>query len=162
MIFQLKNKSLHSINYNLQLKAALKDLPLVSPKTQIVAANTLPDHNTMKDIGNLCILNCSVCRKVFTSFKCLVNHHKQDHNGKSGPYKTEQVAEARYHKGHICAKSVLCDNAVIVKHLTRHKLNVSQYKERFVLKNGGRVFPTFLDYCHNNNKFEILTMTKGK
>ncbi len=57
----------------------------------------------------------------------------------------------------------MCDMDVIRNHvIDSHKMGLGQYKKDYVMKGGGKVFPTFCDYLKDNDVFESLKMDKAR
>ncbi len=144
--------------YISKLKTAIKDIPIVQPQTRrTLETNSLSVNQVTKDVGNLSFFKCPVCFKPNLNFATLVHHCKKAHQGRQLLYNKEHVVEARYHRCFICTKIVLCDNATISSHVhATHRVILSSYIKDYVLKGGGKVFPTFKDYCRNNQIFEII------
>ncbi len=144
--------------YILQIKSALKDIPAFHPESSYSPEfYSIRNDQTTGDVGNLSFFKCSICSRSDMSYKCLVNHCNRQHPKQKVKYSTQQVVEARYHKCHICDRIVLCDNQFLGKHLVNtHKMKMHEYVEQYVLKNGGRVFPTMADFRRNNKVFEKL------
>ncbi len=143
--------------YISKLKAEIKDIPVVQPKTNRVSQpNTLQEDQVTKNVGNLSFFKCPICPKYGLHFQTLVSHCKKEHQAKQLLYNKEHVEEARYHRCFICARIVLCDLSILTSHVRRsHGIAISLYIKNFVLKGGGKVFPTFRDYIHNNQSFQI-------
>ncbi len=90
--------------------------------------NSLPSDQVTKDTGNVTFFKCSVCSKSISSFANLMHHYKKEHHLTRISYNAESVAQARYHKCHICAKIILCDNSFVYKHVSKsHGIKPSQY-----------------------------------
>ncbi len=144
--------------YLSKLKTVIQDIPMVQPQiNRILKAGTLSENQVTKDVGNLSFFKCPVCSKTNMNFAMLVYHCKREHQGRQLVYNKEYVVEARYHRCFICAKILLCDNAMISSHVyATHHVILSSYIKDFVLKGGGKVFPTFQEYCHNNQTFKII------
>ncbi len=153
----LPNVEEQEADYLSKLKSAIKDIPIVQTQTNnILKANSLSENQVTKDVGNLSFFKCPVCSKTNMNFAMFLNHCKKEHQGKKLLLK-EHVVEARYHRCFICAKIVLCDNSMISSHVSStHHVTLSSYIKDFVLKGGGRVFPTLQDYCRKNQTFEII------
>ncbi len=156
---KLPNFEEQGCQYISKLKTAIKDIPIVQPQTRrTLETNALSENQVTKNIGNLSFFKCPVCSKPNMNFAMLVNHCKKQHQHKKFIYDKKHVVEARYHRCFICAKIVLCDNAMISSHIsgTHSGVAISTYIKDFVLKGGGKVFPTFRDYRQNNQIFEII------
>ncbi len=69
----------------------------------------------------------------------------------------DQVVEARYHKCYICDRVVLCDMFFLrINFRNNHKINLKQYANEYVLKNGSQVIPTLNDFMMNYDVFETM------
>ncbi len=129
---------------------------MVQPQAnRILEPKSLSDNQVTKHVGNLSFFKCPICPKSDMPYKRLVYHCKKEHKMKQLLYNKDHVVEARYHKCFICAKIVLCDNAILTAHVWRsHEIPLSSYVKKFVEKGGGKAFETFRDYCHNNQSFK--------
>ncbi len=147
--------------YHHELRVAMKDVALVSPKAQcVLSSDCLSKCDTTCSVGNLCFFKCFYCNKSDMSFGSFRSHLLKKHNCKSWSYKPECVVEARYHKCLICAKTILCDNHILRSHLINHKTNLKQYVNNYVVQHGGKVFPTFQDFRRDSTVFEMLKAKK--
>ncbi len=90
------------------------------------------------------------------SLGCLAGHSVEKHKVKRFQFKKEYITEARYHKCHICSKIVICDNRILKSHIKNHKIKLSEYNFKFVLKSGNRVFPTYQEFKSNSDVFDSL------
>ncbi len=137
-----------------ELKTCIQDIPTVKPQDQmILKPHCLPDQMLTCDVGNIVFFKCPACSKSNMSYHNLRHHYKK-HEMSNVSYNVKLVVEARYHKCIICQKIVLCDNHILKNHLCKgHKINLSEYMENYVRKSGNKVFPTFKDYCLNNDVF---------
>ncbi len=142
--------------YKSMLKSETKNIPSVKPKDKCtLKPNSLPDNQTTKSVGNLSWYKCNYCSKTNLSYGCLRDHYKRRHKRSHCPHKKQLLLEARYHKCLICKSIVLCDNSVLQAHIGGvHKMNFFEYQTNYVLKNGGRVFPTFREYLNNRQVFD--------
>ncbi len=145
--------------YILKLKSVIQDIPALQKTCHPfhVKDNTIPEDQTTKDVGNISFFKCPLCSAADMSYPFLLKHFKESHPQKHVSNDKGYIIQARYHKCHICANLVLCDNAVITTHLARsHKLKMSQYIKDYVLKNGNKVYPTFRDYCCDRQVFDRM------
>ncbi len=138
--------------YQLELTSAIRNIPAVQHQTNFfLEPNALPDDQVTKDIGNLSFFKCPNCSLTNMSYNHLVNHNKKKHQVKHIPYSTRHAVEVRYHRCHLCARIVLCDNRIIGNHLSNsHKMKLSEYSNKYVLKNGNRIFSTLPEYQRSN------------
>ncbi len=140
--------------YIKELKSNIEDIPAIQPKNKtVLKPDSLPENAVTKDIGNISFFKCTLCPKADMSFKNLLHHFKSVHKMKSVHFKADMVAEARYHRCHICDKIVLCDNSILIKHVQKHKITLSQYAKDYVLKNDGKVFSNYWEYCKSKTTF---------
>ncbi len=147
-------------HYYKELRIAMKNIAMVSPKAQCtLKSSSLPKFQTTSNVGNLCFFKCLLCNKSEMSFGNFSCHLRREHNCKTALYKQENVVEARYHKCLMCARIVLCDNHILRGHLKGHKTNYAQYVKNYVVKVGGKVFPTFQEYRRDRTVFEMLKAT---
>ncbi len=158
--FQINNLPNLEEVYQMQVRLAIKDIPAFQPKLHHSHPdqNTLLDDQATKHVGNMTIFKCSQCGKQERSYLCLSNHYKTIHQTKLLIHEMDNVgvAEARYHKCHICAENVLSDRAVIRRHISKrhNNMKMTPYINNYVLKNGYKVVPTFHDFNANNRIFE--------
>ncbi len=138
-----------------KLQWFIKDIPVFKGKSIcILKPQSLQSCQTTKDTGNMSFFKCPVCSRSNMSFSCLVAHSVDRHEVKHFQLKKEYITEARYHKCHICAKIVICDNRILSSHLMSHKIKLSEYNSKFVVKNGNRVFPTYQEFKSNRDVFD--------
>ncbi len=144
----------------MELKVQIKNIPVVQPKFKCtLEANSLPNDQVTRDVGNLCFFKCLRCQKSNMSFRCLSSHYLNKHK-ENIQYKIQNVVEARYHKCHVCQKILLCDLEMIRSHVQhRHSLKRHEYFENYVLKKGDRVVHTFKEYLQND--YQILKTLKS-
>ncbi len=161
-ITKLPNQKDEFSKYQNMLKCAIQDIPAIRPrKACALPANSLSNDETTQNVGNISSFKCLVCQKSTMSHTCLRQHYKTRHHINYNKYNAEQVIEARYHQCHICAKTILCDNIFLTRHLTNsHKTTMREYIKDHVFKNGGAVYPTFKDYQKNNYVFEVMSNSK--
>ncbi len=150
------------LEYQLKLKSEIHDIPIVKPKNKLkLEPHSISNSETTKHVGNLSWFKCSYCSKTNMSFGSLQKHCYNVHQKGNFSYKKELVMEARYHQCLICETIILCDRSVIYKHLNySHKINLEQYNKSYVIKSGGRVFPTFREYLNNWQVFECLELQR--
>ncbi len=134
-------------HYQVELKKQIDDIPVVQAQDQCVLnAGFLSNSQVTIDTGNLCFFKCHVCCESYMNFTSLKTHSKRYH-GEIISYRVENVVEARYHKCHICAKILLCDNVFILNPIDRsHSYTRLKNFEHYVVKSGARVFNTFRKY----------------
>ncbi len=122
-----------------------------------LSANSVHEKNITKDVGNLTFFNCSLCTKTNISYGCLVKHKMRNHQIKNYTYDKNEVQDAQYHKCLICSRLLLCDNTIVAQHIsTYHRTSFLKYKEEYVLKVGGKIFPSLIEYRRNNCVFNIV------
>ncbi len=154
---QYENSKYLETQYMHKMQWFLKDIPVFKGKSICISKpRSLQSYQTTKDTGNISFFKCPVCSRSNISYSCLFAHAVDRHKVKHFPFKTEYITEARYHKCHICAKIVLCDNVILRNHLYIHKIKLSEYNSKFVLKNGNRVFPTYQEYKSNRDVFDLF------
>ncbi len=167
VVYSFKSLSASEVNellkqYILHLKSVIQDIPASQQPTchpfLAMKKDSLPESQTTKDAGNISFFKCHLCEQADLSYTYLLKHFKESHHLKHVSYDKRCLAEARYHKCHICANSVLCDNTVLRSHLvhSHKKLKLSQYIKDYVLKNGNKVFPTFRDYFYDRQVFDHM------
>ncbi len=147
-----KMKSLEDgkVEYFEKLNAAISKIPSVPVKPHhTLEAASIPDNLVTGDVGNISIFKCLLCNESSMCFSSLRFHcqkqHKQEQ--KFASFNSAAVAKARYHKCHICAKIILCDNTFVGKHTRNwHKLCFEEYKKDFVLKRGHKAYPVFKEF----------------
>ncbi len=149
--------------YQSLLRAAIKNIPVIKQKystggtKRVLKAKSIPNDQVTENVGNLTFFECCNCGKTDMSYNALVKHSKNKHGLKS-LNQLDWAAEVRYHKCHICDRIVLCDNAILSSHLKRcHKTKLDRYMKDFVLKRGGKVFPTFRDYQRDQDVFKSFS-----
>ncbi len=142
--------------YCKELKDVISKIPVVEAKPHyVLSPNSLPNHQVTRDVGNCSFFKCPRCNESDLSYKLLLAHCKKEHQMKHVPFNSQNVAEARYHKCHVCDKIVLCDEHLIARHIRDiHKSSLTKYVKEFVLKSGGRAFPVFADYRKDIQIFE--------
>ncbi len=150
-----KHDNPQQTQYQIELQLLIKDIPSLKPRpTYTLKANALSDGQVTKDVGNITSFKCPECYFSCVSFLGFTRHIKKEHKLKKISY-IKHIVEARYHRCHICAKIVLCDNIIVGRHvITKHQVNLLHYQKEYVLKTGNRVLPTFTDYQVNSQIFE--------
>ncbi len=107
-----------------------------------------------KHVGNISFFQCHVCNQSDFSYTCLKRHYWKKHKLKKKMSFKSHFEEACYHRCHICSAILLCDNTIVGRHAKgRHNMKFSEYRKH-VVKNGGKVFPTFNEYRVNNQVLE--------
>ncbi len=143
-----------------KLEQIIQEIPVVQAQEHYVLnANALSEDIVTMDVGNISIFKCTQCDKsLYRSFSSLLRHCKVAHLLKRLQYRPSHVVEARYHRCHICAKIVLCDNSHIILHIRNsHKMPFGPYTKNYVLESGHRVIPTFDEFNRDNDIFEKLS-----
>ncbi len=142
--------------YLKELKSSIQDIPTVKPQHHTTLnAHIFPDKLLTSNTGNISFFKCPACQKNIISFSILRHHCQTIHQIKGLSYNAKLVVEARYHECFRCQKIILCDNYWLRNHVRKcHKINLSEYVEKYVLKSGNKVFPTFKYYCLNNDIFK--------
>ncbi len=116
--------------------------------------NVLKDQKVTKHVGNISFYKCHVCNQSNFSYRCFKNHYQKEHKLKKKMCFKSQLDEAYYHRCHICSVILLCDNHIVGRHANKkHNMKFDEYCKH-VVKNGGKVYPTFSDYKVNNQVFE--------
>ncbi len=151
--------------YMSNLRSVIQDIPSFQ-QCQILhlKPQSLPESKVTKHVGNITFYKCPFCHKADMSYNCLWLHCRKKHNGKQVSKTMELVVEGRFHRCHICAKTILCDNSFVRNHVSRlHNLTFTQYIKKHVLRNGFKAIPTYQEYTSNRNVFDtFLDDTKSQ
>ncbi len=144
--------------YLLELKSKIQDIPSTEARLQVnLSPNSVDEKIVTNNVGNLTFFKCSLCTKENMSFSCLLKHRRASHQSKNCKYDKHEVQEARYHKCLICARIILCDNQILRAHVSqKHRVSFQKYKQEYVLKNGGKVFPSLNEYFINECVLNIV------
>ncbi len=148
--------------YHKELKKAIRDIPAVPAKTDYsLQANSLPESNVTKHLGDISFFKCPHCSTSGISYNSLLAHCRTKHNISCVAYDQNLLEEARYHQCHICSENLLCDSAIVRKHLGQKHggMNLSEYKTEHVFKNGYIDIPNFKVYMTNGNVFKEVKIT---
>ncbi len=88
---------------------------------------------TSGKVSNMCLFKCFKCGDTLTGWNPLKRHFTEKHRSqKLSMLETDKfMFKAVGHKCKLCSSNVLCDSAFIQRHLTRHKIGLSQYAEKF-------------------------------
>ncbi len=142
-----------------KLRKKVKNIPHLSQRLPFtLESNALPDNKVTNHVGNISFFRCSVCKVTNLSYSNWKLHCHRKHQLKMSCIK-QHIVEARYHKCQICSAVLLCDNEIVKLHLhKKHKIKFSDYCKNYVIKYGGKVFPTFNEYKSNRNLFETFSM----
>ncbi len=93
-----------------------------------LCSSNLEKHNIKEAVGNFCKYSCKQCEYSCTSWRPMAKHIKAiDHGPVMAP--TDFLTDVTFHKCHVCGSYMLCDNVIIRRHLRKHKLILTQYKE---------------------------------
>ncbi len=137
--------------YLLELKSVVKNIPCAK---SYLHGDLLQVFPTTGCTGNISFFKCPDCSKTDMSYKQLLKHCKQEHSERQLIGYANNIEEARYHSCHICSKPIICDNTILIFHLSKaHHMNLSTYSKEYVLKNGFSVYPTFQDFKKDNKVF---------
>ncbi len=149
------------LQYLSKIKPLIKHIPIVSPKKKtLLKPKSLPDKQTTSDMGNITFMKCLKCSKTNMSYSGLIRHCRKKHNINYVSLSMEHVQEARYHKCLICSTILLCDNHFLTRHVdSAHKMKLGDYKDKYVLRNGGRALPTTEQFRHNRQVFDSFKIT---
>ncbi len=150
--------------YRLNLSTTVQNIAFFKPKELLQFKsnpNLLTQIQTTKDTGNLTSFSCPICSTICLSSDFFQRHRKRQHQMKSKINPKQHVIEAPFHSCIICNKAVLCDNTYVGHHVKHfHQLKLSQYINKFVIKNGHRNIPTFGEYTYNHQVFQMIKTSK--
>ncbi len=110
-----------NLKYRTKESLKVKNIPLVPALDQITnPKGSLPDDLTTSSVGNFCQFACDLCDFMCSSWNALRTHKciRKIRGQDKTIYNVKYVKRARYHKCAICEKVILCDRAIILKHIT--------------------------------------------
>ncbi len=97
------------------------------------------DAPLSESVSSSCKFKCPECHRLFMGWNMLYKHVVFTHTDQkvSIAQVVNFLSEPVFHICKICSEKVLCDVFFLNRHLRRHKLELSQYKKNFGLKNDG-------------------------
>ena len=106
---------------SVEVQALKRETPIVTSKFDhyTVSPYSLPREKVTNVVENLCTFKC-MCSATIKSYNSLLGHSKKCKElTKRVSLKTaaEFVDEARYHCCRVCARRILCDKGLILRHV---------------------------------------------